>query len=63
MYFILMCKCGQMDGAGGYIRDMEPTLAPRHWAQGSPSMGEAHWIGLGKSYRKHHRYLATLASK
>lgn len=61
MYFMLMCKRGQMEGAGGYIRDMEPT--PWHQAQGFPSAGEAHWMGLGKSCRKHHRYLLYLQNE
>lgn len=53
---MLMCKCGQMEGARG--------LHQRHRANSmAPSTGEVHWIDLGKSYRKHYRYLFYLPNE
>lgn len=56
MYFMLMCKCGQMEGARG--------LHQSHGAKSvAPRTGEVHRIGLGKSYRKHYRYLLYLPNE
>lgn len=53
-YFMLMCNCGQMDGARGLYQRYRATSSPM--ALGSLSTGEAHWVGLDK-------YLSILASK
>lgn len=53
---MLMCKGGQMEGARG--------LHQRYGANSTaPSTGEMHWIDLGKSYRKHYRYLLYLPNE